>query len=243
MVFIKNLKNVKKKLKKLLIFLIGVVKLQQNTMFNIQQYQKIRKNIDLLGKKTKIIAISKNHSLGDVESAISFGVEIFGENRVQEAKAKFEDIKRRNTKIKLHLTGPLQSNKVRQALGLFDVFHTLDREKLLRELSKFPEIIKGKYFYVQINTGKETTKSGVFPENTKKFLDLCKSYGLNNINGLMCVPPINENPTKHFQLITDLTKELRLGRPSIGMSGDYLQALHFDPKYIRLGTVLFGKRL
>ena len=96
---------------------------------------------------------------------------------------------------------------------------------------------------MQINTGKETTKSGIFPENTKNFLDLCKTYGLNNIDGLMCIPPINENPIKHYQIITDLTKELRLGRPSIGMSGDYLQALDFDPKYIRLGTVLFGKRV
>ena len=242
MVFIKNLKNVKKKHKNLLIFLIGVVKLQQKIMFNIQEYQKIRKNIDFLGKKTKIIAISKNHPLEDVETAISSGLEIFGENRVQEAKSKFEDIKRKNSKIKLHLTGPLQSNKVKQALSLFDVFHTLDREKLLKELVKFPEIIKEKSFFVQINTGKEITKSGVFPENTKFFLDLCKTCGLNNIEGLMCIPPINEDPTKHYQIITDLTKQLRLGRPSIGMSGDYLHALHFDPKYIRLGTVLFGKR-
>ena len=237
------MKNVQKKHKNLIIFLIGVVKLQQKTMFNIKEYQKISKNIDLLGKKTKIIAISKNHTLEDVESAISYGLEIFGENRVQEAKSKFEDIKRRNTKIKLHLTGPLQSNKVKQALSLFDVFHTLDREKLLRELVKHPEIIKEKSFFVQINTGKENTKSGVFPENTKDFLDLCRKYGLNNISGLMCIPPINENPLKHYQIITDLTKELGLGKPSIGMSGDYLQALHFDPKYIRLGTVLFGKRL
>ena len=237
------MKNVQKKHKNLIIFLIGVVKLQQKTMFNIKEYQKISKNIDLLGKKTKIIAISKNQTLEDVESAISYGLEIFGENRVQEAKSKFEDIKRRNTKIKLHLTGPLQSNKVKQALSLFDVFHTLDREKLLRELVKHPEIIKEKSFFVQINTGKENTKSGVFPENTKDFLDLCRKYGLNNISGLMCIPPINENPLKHYQIITDLTKELGLGKPSIGMSGDYLQALHFDPKYIRLGTVLFGKRL
>ena len=212
-------------------------------MFNIQEYQRIKKNIDFLGKRTRIIAISKNHLLEDVESAISSGLEIFGENRVQEAKSKFEDIKRRNTKIKLHLTGPLQSNKIKKALNLFDVFHTLDRERLLKELIKFPEIINEKSFYIQVNTGKEVTKSGVFPENTKKFLYLCKTHGLNNIDGLMCIPPINENPKKHYQIITDLTKELKLGRPSIGMSGDYLQALHFDPKYIRLGTVLFGKRV
>ena len=86
------------------------------------------------------------------------------------------------------------------------------------------------------------TKSGIFPEDAKSFFNLCKTYGLKNIDGLMCIPPINENPSKHFQIIIDLTKELGLGRPSIGMSADYLYALDFDPKYIRLGTILFGKR-
>ena len=211
-------------------------------MFNFEEYQKIKKNIDLVSKKTEIIAISKNHTLEDVENAISCGLEVFGENRVQEAKYKFADIKRRNINLKLHLTGPLQTNKVKHALALFDVFHTLDREKLLKELVKFPEIIKEKSFFVQINTGKENTKSGIYPEDTKFFLDLCKDHGLNNIDGLMCIPPINADPLKHYQMIIDLTKEFGLGRPSIGMSGDYLKALDFNPKYVRLGTVLFGKR-
>ena len=242
MVFIKNLKNVQKKHKNLIIFLKGVVKLQQKTMFNFAEYQKIKKNIDLLDKKTEIIAISKNHPLKEVENAISCGLEIFGENRVQEAKSKFEDIKKRNTNIKLHLTGPLQTNKVKQALNLFDVFHTLDRVKLLKEFVKSPDIIKNKNFFVQINTGKEITKSGIFPEDLKNFLGVCKTYGLNNIGGLMCIPPINESPKKHFQIINELTKECELGRPSIGMSSDYEHALSFDPKYIRVGTILFGKR-
>ena len=211
-------------------------------MFSFEEYQKISKNIDILGKKTAIIAISKNHSLEEVQNAISCGLKVFGENRVQEAKSKFEEIKRNNTNIKLHLTGPLQSNKVKLALELFDVFHTLDREKLLKELVKFPKKIEEKSFFVQINTGKEITKSGIFPEDTKLFLKLCKTYGLNNISGLMCIPPINESPAKHYQIIDELTKEFGLGRPSIGMSGDYLSALDYDPKYIRLGTVLFGKR-
>ena len=212
-------------------------------MFNFKKYQKIRENISFLGKKTEIIAISKNHPLESIESAISCGLEIFGENRVQEAKSKFEEIKKINRKIKLHLTGPLQTNKVKQALSLFDVFHTLDREKLLKELIKFPETIKEKSFFIQVNTGKETTKSGVFPEDTKIFLNLCKASGLNNIEGLMCIPPVNQSPTKHFQTIDELSKECGLGRPSIGMSSDYEQALEFGPKYIRLGTTLFGKRV
>jgi len=211
-------------------------------MFNFKEYQKIKNKIAFLGKNTEIIAISKNHPAQEVENAISRGLNIFGENRVQEAKLKFEGIKRKNNKIKLHLTGPLQSNKVKQALHLFDVFHTLDREKLIKEFVKFPELIKEKSFFVQINTGKEITKSGIFPENIKSFLGLCKEHGLDNIIGLMCIPPINENPTKHYQMITNLSKEFGLGRPSIGMSGDFLEALNFDPKYIRLGTILFGRR-
>ena len=210
-------------------------------MFNFEKYKKIKENINILGKKTKIIAISKNHPLKEVKNAISCGLDIFGENRVQEAKFKFEDIKKRNPKIKLHLTGPLQTNKIKQALHLFDVFHTVDREKLLKGFVKFPQSIEEKSFFIQINTGKEISKSGVFPEDTKNFLNLCKTYGLN-IDGLMCIPPITESPAKHYQIITDLTKEFGLGRPSIGMSQDYLQALDFDPKYVRLGTVLFGKR-
>ena len=211
-------------------------------MFNFSEYQKIKQNIQYLSNKTQIIAISKNHPLEVVENTILCGLQVFGENRVQEAKYKFEDIKRKNDKIKLHLTGPLQSNKVKQALNLFDVFHTLDRESLLRELAKYPEITKEKSFFIQINTGKETTKSGVFPEDTKSFLDLCNVYGLKNIDGLMCIPPINESPLKHFQMIADLTNEFGLGRPSIGMSADYLEALDYNPQYVRLGTILFGKR-
>lgn len=211
-------------------------------MFNFEEYIKIKKKIGFLGKNTEIVVISKNHPLESVEQAILADVKIFGENRVQEAKVKFEGIKEKKKKIQLHLTGPLQTNKVKNALKLFDVFHTLDREKLLRELSKYQEIITKKSFFIQINTGKESTKSGIFPEDVKSFLELCKENGVNNIQGLMCIPPIDESPKKHFQTINELTKECGLGRPSIGMSSDYKIALEFEPKYIRLGTILFGKR-
>jgi pyridoxal phosphate enzyme (YggS family) len=212
-------------------------------MFDFQKYSKINELINKSQKNTKIIAISKNHPLIEVEKAISNGLEVFGENRVQEAKLKFESILKNQDKIKLHLTGPLQTNKVKQALDLFDVFHTLDREKLLKELVKFPEKILKKSFFIQVNTGKEVTKSGVTVEETKNFLNLCLSYGVKNISGLMCIPPVNDNPKKHFQLISDLSRDLGLGRPSIGMSSDYLDALKFDPQYIRLGTILFGSRI
>ena len=216
--------------------------MQQIKMFDIEKYKKIAEFIEKSGKKTKIIAISKNHSQKSVEKAISCGVRIFGENRVQEAKSKFETIINRDFSIKLHLTGPLQTNKVKQALDIFDVFHTVDREKLLKEFSKFPDKIKNKTFFIQVNTGKESSKSGIYPENAKKFLDQCYSYGVKNIEGLMCIPPINDSPKKHFEALTILSQKLELKKTSIGMSADYLQALEFGPAYIRLGTILFGKR-
>jgi len=212
-------------------------------MFNIEKYQEILKNIEKAGKKTKIIAISKNHPKQAVEEAISCGVNIFGENRVQEARFKFEELVSQNKSLQLHLTGPLQTNKVKQALNLFSVFHTLDREKLLIELSKYPEKIKNKSFFIQVNTGKELSKSGIYPEDVEFFFNQCGAHGLKNILGLMCIPPINENPKKHFQIISDLSKEIGKNDISIGMSSDYMEALSFNPTYIRLGTVLFGKRL
>jgi len=212
-------------------------------MFDLKKYHKIQQIIDNLGKKTKIVAISKNHPIEEVQEAVSKGVEIFGENRVQEAKLKFENILKDNKQIKLHLTGPLQTNKVKAALELFSVFHTLDREKLVRELIKFPEKLANKFFFIQVNTGYEETKSGIKPEETKGFLELCRSNGITNILGLMCIPPVNEDPKIHFQIISKLSKDLSLGGASIGMSSDYLDALAFNPQYIRLGTVLFGKRL
>ena len=211
-------------------------------MFDLEKYHKIQQIINNLGKKTKIVAISKNHPFEEVQEAISKGVEIFGENRVQEARIKFEDILKKNKLIKLHLTGPLQTNKVKVALDLFSVFHTLDREKLVRELIKFPEKLINKSFFIQVNTGNEKTKSGIKPEETKDFLEMCKSKGIKNILGLMCIPPVNEDPKMHFQLISNLSNDLELGGASIGMSSDYLDALAFNPQYIRLGTILFGKR-
>ena len=217
---------------------------------DLRSYNSIKKKIET---STKLNEDILSNAIAPIKSELdSYKIQsnIFGRyksissihRKINNRAKKFEEIKKKNNKIKLHLTGPLQSNKVKQALSLFDVFHTLDREKLLKELIKFPEIIKEKSFFIQVNTGKEITKNGVFPEDTKNFLNLCKTHGLNKVEGLMCIPPINQSPTKHFQTIIDLTKECGLGRPSIGMSSDYEHALEFDPKYIRLGTVLFGKR-
>ena len=211
-------------------------------MFNVEKFNEIKKILEKHNNTAKIIAISKNHSLESVLEAINHGVHIFGENRVQEAKTKFAKIKQDNPKIELHLTGPLQSNKVKDALLLFDVFHTIDREKIAKEFSKHPDLLKNKKFFLQINTGKEKTKSGIYPEDTKDFLLFLKNEINLPIIGLMCIPPIKDDPKHHFNQLLHLAKENGISNLSIGMSGDYKEALPFKPAYIRLGTILFGER-
>ncbi len=211
-------------------------------MFNIKKFNKIKEKLEKYNKTGKIVAISKNHPLESVLEAIDQGVYTFGENRVQEAKNKFVNIKKDNSKIELHLTGPLQSNKVKDALLLFDVFHTIDREKIAKEFSKHQHLLKDKKFFVQINTGREKTKSGIFPEDTKDFLFFLKNEINLPIEGLMCIPPIEDDPKIHFSQLQNLAKENSVDKLSIGMSGDYEEALPFKPAYIRLGTILFGKR-
>ena len=211
-------------------------------MFNTEKFNEIIKILEKSSKSTKIVAISKNHALKSVLEAINHGVYIFGENRVQEAEEKFLKIKQKNPKIELHLTGPLQSNKVKLALSLFDVFHTIDREKIAKEISKYQDLLINKRFFVQINTGKEKSKSGIFPEEAKDFLLFLKNDINLSIQGLMCIPPVDEDPKYHFSKLQYLAKQNGISQLSIGMSGDYLEALSFKPTYIRLGTILFGER-
>ena len=211
-------------------------------MFNIEKFNEIKEILEKYNNTGKIVAISKNHPIESVFEAINQGVNIFGENRVQEAKTKFATIKKNNPKIELHLTGPLQSNKVKDALLLFDVFHTIDREKIAKEFSKHQKLLINKKFFVQINTGREKTKSGIFPEETKDFLLFLKNEINLPIQGFMCIPPIDDDPKYHFNQLQNLAKENSIDKISIGMSGDYSAALPFKPTYIRLGTILFGKR-
>ncbi len=211
-------------------------------MFNIQKYSEIKEFIKKSRFSTKIIAISKNHPLESIQEAIKHGIYIFGENRVQEAQQKFTKIKENLPKIELHLTGPLQSNKVKSAIQLFDVFHTLDREKIAREFSKNADLLDKKKLFVQVNTGKEKNKSGIFPNETKEFLFFLKNEMKLSVQGLMCIPPIDESPKHHFDLLKSLANENGIKDLSIGMSNDYEDALIYNPSYIRLGTILFGKR-
>ncbi len=211
-------------------------------MFNIQKYKEINDFLSKNSRNTEIIAISKNHSKESVIEAIKLGVNLFGENRVMEAKSKFEDLKNTYSQVELHLTGPLQSNKVKDAIDVFDVFHTLDREKIAKEFSKYREKISNKRMFIQVNTGLESSKSGVYPKDLRDFKNFCSDELKLNISGLMCIPPINDNPETHFQMLRKLSLENNLQNLSIGMSGDYDKAIAFKPRYIRLGTILFGNR-
>ena len=212
-------------------------------MFNIKKYNEINNFLKKTSNITKIVAISKNHPLESVLHAVSNGVHIFGENRVQEAQDKFQNLKKTNSKIQLHLTGPLQTNKVKTAVQLFDVFHTLDREKIAKEFSKHKELLKNKKIFLQINIGKEKTKSGIYPEDTKDFLFFLKNEMKLFISGLMCIPPIDEDAKYHFNKLKTLADKNKIHELSIGMSDDYEKAIQFNPTYIRLGTILFGKRI
>tara|TARA_X000000950_G_scaffold210716_1_gene253388 strand:+ start:1154 stop:1792 length:639 start_codon:yes stop_codon:yes gene_type:complete len=212
-------------------------------MFNIKKYNEINKFLKKTSNSAKIVAISKNHPVESILEAINYGVYIFGENRVQEAKNKFIEIKQNYPNIELHLTGPLQSNKVKSAIKLFDVFHTIDREKIAREFSKYKNLLVNKKLFLQVNTGKENNKSGIFPEDTKDFVFFLRNEMKLSIQGLMCIPPLNDDPTYHFSKLKFLASQNNINDLSIGMSGDYEKALQFKPTYIRLGTILFGKRL
>ena len=191
----------------------------------------------------KLIAVSKTMSEERIEQAIDAGHRLFGENRVQEALSKWPALKAQNPDIALHLIGPLQTNKVKDAVALFDVIETLDRPKLVRVIAEEMERT-GKHprLFVQVNTGEEPQKAGVAPGETEDFVALCRdTYGLS-IDGLMCIPPFDEDPSAHFARLAKLAKELDLDELSMGMSGDFEKAIAFGATYVRVGTAIFGVR-
>ena len=211
-------------------------------MFNYKKYKEIQGFIRKYQKTTKIVAISKNHPKESVIEALKHGVRIFGENRVQEAKIKFVELFKEYPNLELHFTGTLQTNKVKSALQIFQVFQTIDREKLANEFQKFPNLTKDKKFLIQVNTGKESSKSGVMPNEAKDFIRYCVNELKLNVIGLMCMPPIAESPKLHFALLQKIAIENNINQLSMGMSNDYVEAVMLNATYIRLGTILFGKR-
>jgi PLP dependent protein len=190
-----------------------------------------------------LVAISKTFDADAIEPVIVAGQRVFGENRVQEAKAKWPALKERHPGIELHLVGPLQSNKAKEAVALFDAIHSVDRPSLCEALAK--EIARqgrAPTLFVEVNTGAEPQKAGVLPEAVDAFLKACReTYGLA-IAGLMCIPPAEEPPAPHFALTAKIAKRNGLALLSMGMSADYPLAIKFGATHVRVGTAIFGHR-
>jgi pyridoxal phosphate enzyme (YggS family) len=193
--------------------------------------------------EVKLIAVTKTVPEATIEGAIAAGQRIFGENRVQEASAKWPALQARHPDLELHLIGPLQTNKVRDAVSLFDVIETVDRPKLARALAEeFARSERRPRLFVQVNTGEEPQKAGVLPVDTDAFVKACREdHGLV-IEGLMCIPPLDEEPALHFALLAKLAARLGLKELSMGMSGDFRTAIAFGATYVRIGTAIFGAR-
>ena len=190
----------------------------------------------------KIIAVSKTFKIDHILPLVEYGHLDYGENKVQEAVEKWTDIKIKNDRIKLHLIGKLQTNKVKFALKIFDYIHSLDNEKLAKKISDEQEKQNKKpKIFIQINLGEEVQKSGIMKENLLDFYQFSKDLGLNII-GLMCIPPFGEDSSKFFSKMTELKELINLKELSMGMSSDYINALEHNSTYLRIGSDIFGQR-
>jgi len=190
-----------------------------------------------------LVAVSKTFAAEAIEPVIAAGQRVFGENRVQEAKAKWPDLRARHPGLELHLIGPLQSNKAKEAVALFDAIHTVDRPSLCAALAKeIDRQGRAPLLLAEINTGAEPQKAGVLPEAADAFLRQCReTYGLT-IAGLMCIPPAAEPPAPHFALTAKIAARNELAILSMGMSADYETAIRFGATLVRVGSAIFGER-
>lgn len=190
-----------------------------------------------------LIAVSKFHPAGTVLPALAAAQPDFGENRVQEAAAKWPPLRKIFPQCRLHLIGPLQTNKVREALALFDVIHTLDREKLARRLAdEISASGKSPALFIQVNTGIEPQKAGVAPKDADHFIAQCRDeFGLKPC-GLMCIPPAQENASPHFALLAEIAARNGLAQLSMGMSDDFEAAIKYGATHVRVGSAIFGAR-
>lgn len=190
-----------------------------------------------------LVAVSKNFDAAAIRPVLEHGQRVFGENRVQEAKRKWPHLREEFSGISLHLIGPLQSNKAAEAVALFDVIETVDREKIAAELAKeIKKQQKSPHLYVQVNTGNEPQKAGIAPQDAVSFVERCRTVHGLNIEGLMCIPPAGENPGPHFALLRKLAREANVEKLSMGMSADYETAVLFGATSVRVGSAIFGMR-
>ncbi|MDO6964736.1 YggS family pyridoxal phosphate-dependent enzyme [Rhizobium alvei] len=216
----------------------------------VEQYREIRAKMDKAARSAKrkpedvhLVAVTKTFDVDHIRPVIEAGHRLFGENRVQEAQQKWPALRSEFNDIELHLIGPLQSNKAEDAVALFDVIETVDREKIARALKAAMEKAdRTLRCYIQVNTGLEPQKAGIAPNDTLAFVDFCRNELGLVIEGLMCIPPADENPGPHFALLAKLAKEAGLTKLSMGMSGDYETAIEFGATSVRVGSAIFGSR-
>ena len=208
----------------------------------LSKVETAKKDSGRQNDKINVIAVSKVQPFARIKKVLNEGHRLFGENRVQESLEKWPKLIDEYGKIELHLVGSLQTNKVKDAMNLFDVIHSIDREKLIvkianeaQNLGFCPDL------FIQVNTGNETQKAGVKKEEVTKLLELAKLHSLPII-GLMCLPPINELPSDHFKILNRIAKEHNLQRVSMGMSNDFEDAIKFGATDIRIGSAIFGPR-
>ncbi len=195
------------------------------------------------GEDVTVVAVAKTHGADAVAAAIAAGQRCFGENRVQEAQAKYPALKAQHPELELHLIGPLQTNKVNEAVALFDVIETLDRAKLASALAReMARQGRRPRLFLEVNTGEEPQKAGVLPAEAERFVADCRALGLT-IGGLMCIPPLDEEPALHFALLRDIALRAEVGALSMGMSADYETAIRFGATHVRVGTAIFGERV
>ena len=211
----------------------------------VERYRKINSNISSIkpNQKVNIIAVSKTFTLEYIKPLIDHGHAHFGENKVQEAIAKWSLIKSENKNIKLHMIGKLQSNKAKDAVKLFDYIHSLDGKKLADALAKHQMgLNKSLNYFIQVNMGNELQKSGIPVSELDPFYNYCKNEINLNILGLMIIPPNDNNPEKYFKSLNELNKSLALQDLSMGMSADYIKAIKHGATFIRVGSSIFGER-
>ena len=212
-----------------------VLKNYNNLILNIKQKYD--------SKKINIIAVSKTFSLEYIKPLIDAGHIHFGENKVQEALDKWTEVKKKNNKIKLHMIGKLQRNKVKKSLQLFDYIHSLDNIKLADTIAKEEKKLNRKLkYFIQINVGAEEQKSGVSLSNASEFVYHCVEKLKLDVIGLMALPPQSSDPTKYFKIVSDLNNKLKFKDLSLGMSADYIEAIKYNSTFIRVGSIIFGNR-
>lgn len=193
--------------------------------------------------KVSLVAVGKGHPAERSQAALAAGHRVFGENRVQEAQAKWPPLKAAFPDVRLHLIGPLQRNKVHQACALFDVIETVDRPRLAHALAdEFGRMGRALDCLIEVNTGEEPQKAGVLPLESDAFIKVCRDDLGLPIRGLMCIPPANEEPALHFALLREIARRNGLAELSMGMSADYQTAIRFGATFVRVGTAIFGDR-